>query len=93
MSTTTQQSTAYQTRELYSNYIFVRVFLERCKTVEVLRRMRTKRKNLWSDDAEALLDSIVMMENDAERLVKEALRAGQLLFCFEGTKVLEGGAA
>lgn len=93
MSTTPQQPTACQTRERYSNLIFVRVFLDRCKTAEALRRMRNKRKNLWSEDAEALLDSIIMMENDAERCVKEARSRGHLLFCFEGTNVLEGGAA
>lgn len=93
MSTTTQQPTACQTREQHSNLIFVRVFLDRCKTAEALRRMRNKRKNLWSEDAEALLESIIVMETDAERVIKEARIQGQLLFCFEGTTVLKGGAA
>lgn len=81
------------TREQLTEYIFVRVFLGRCKTAETLLRLREKRKNPYTDDAEAMLDAAIVLKSDAERCVNEALKRGQLLFCVAGTTVLQGGAA
>lgn len=76
-----------------SDLIFVQVYLERTRTAQTLRRLRDKRKNPWTPDSEALLDAAIVIESDAERCTREAMRRGQLLYCHPSTTVLQGGAA
>lgn len=92
MSTSTQQP-ARIALERERSMIFVRVFLERTRTAQTLRRMRDKRKNPWSPEADALLDAAIALESDAERCAREAMLRGQLLYCHPGTTVLQGCAA
>lgn len=77
----------------WHSLIFVQIFLKRTRTAQTLRRLRVKRKNPWSPDAEALLDAAIALESDAERCAREAMQRGQLLYCHPGTTVLQGGAA
>lgn len=81
------------TREESASLVFVQVYLERTRTAKVLRRLRDKRKNLWSTEADALLDAAIHLESDADRCAREAMHRGQLLYCHPGTTVLQGGAA
>lgn len=92
MPTSTQQP-ARLTRSERDSLIFVQIYLERTRSAQILRRLRNKRKNQFSAEADALLDAAIVIEHDANRCLKEALHRGQLLFCSPGTTVLQGGAA
>ncbi len=81
--------------------VYVTEFLERSHDAAVLKKEWEKRylKNRRTaasikDRAltDALLSAAIELKQTAHKYVRLAREDGLLLFCFEGSKVLEGGA-
>ena len=70
----------------------VEYFLANSRSAEALGKLRKSKEPsdpLW----DALFDGELALKHKGDRLAELCKDAGQLLFCFEGTTVLQGGAA
>lgn len=85
-----------------TRYIFVTCMLEAQRSAQVLLDKRdqlmkpTARRPVRGNDTkltDALWDGYTALESEARECAKKALEYGQILHCFEGTTVLQGGAA
>lgn len=80
-----------------TSYIFVSNFLEHQRNAEILRReSRTRMQAKTAATLAfgwALWDGSYALEKEAARFLREVMERGQLLFAFDGTTVLQGGAA
>ena len=72
--------------------LFVAAYLQASKNAAILHKMHLRKKHA---DAEwdALWDGMFALQAMASKSVEHARDVGELLFCFDGTTVLQGGAA
>lgn len=77
--------------------IFVKRFLAVRNSAEILEKEALDRRHAKTQKTqalrEALWDGSHELRDEARRCLREAINRGQLLFAFDGTTVLEGGAA
>jgi hypothetical protein len=73
-------------------YIYVRLALEFQRDAAVLFKLYKRRAD-GGRDRRSLWNGHYLLDSEASRCVRAAIERGQLLFCFEGTTVLQGGAA
>mgnify|MGYP000120148433 CR=1 FL=1 len=82
------QSFLEQDKEL--NFIWVQSFLEERRHADQLWKMTTGAKG---SALAAIVAGWGALKCESERSLRHAIARGQLLFCFDGTTVLQGGAA
>lgn len=71
---------------------FVISYFDSLKNADILRKLHERRK-ACSAEWDALWDGMYALQGRAHLMAEYARDSGQLLFCFEGTTVLQGGAA
>lgn len=78
--------------ERRAKYIHVEIAIDAARSADALRRLYLRRKHA-SAEKEALWDGYAALDRKVRECIWAAIERNQLLFCFEGTTVLQGGAA